>query len=218
MWRRWRQLRPGIADGGRVISIQLGAGCSITATRCGDAVDTSMGFTPLEGLVMATRSGDVDPGLLTFLQRAEGLKPEQLERLLNDESGLLGLSGESADMKCLLDSRQPDASLAVDVYCYRVRKYIGAYVAVLGGADAILFGGGVGEHAPAPRSKILSGLEVLGISLDASANRAAIGTEARISGDGSKVEVWVVPVEEAKILACAAAAVVDDRVSASAKE
>jgi acetate kinase len=207
MWRRWRELQPDIVDGGRVISIQLGAGCSITAIHSGSAVDTSMGFTPIEGLVMATRCGDIDPGLLTFLQRAEGLTSEQLEHVLNDESGLLGLSGESADMKHLLDSQQPGARLAVDVYCYRVRKYIGAYLAALGGADAILFGGGVGEHAPTVRSKILSGLETLGISLDTGANRAAIGTQARISDGGSKIEVWVIPVDEAEMLARAAVAI-----------
>lgn len=208
MWRRWRELRPDIADGGRVISIQLGAGCSITAIHRSRAVDTSMGFTPLEGLVMATRSGDVDPGLLTFLQRTEGLTPEQLERVLNDESGLLGLSGESADMKRLLDSPTPDARLAIDVYCYRVRKYIGAYVAALGGADAILFGGGVGEHAATVRGKILAGLGSLGIALDVAANQATVGVEGKISADDSRVQVWVITVDESAVLARAARAVV----------
>lgn len=201
LWRRWRRLRPDIKDGGRVISIQLGAGCSITAIDRGVAVDTSMGFTPLEGLVMATRCGDVDPGLLIFLQRAEALSPEQLEHALNHESGLLGLSGESADMQRLLPSSGPDARLAVDLYCYRVRKYIGAYVAVLGGVDGIVFGGGVGEHAPAVRRKILSGLETLGISMDSDANRAAVGVETRVSDDDSNVDVWVLPVDEAEVLA-----------------
>ncbi|HKQ30680.1 MAG TPA: acetate/propionate family kinase [Burkholderiales bacterium] len=201
MWRRWRALRPDIADGGRVISIQLGAGCSVTAIDRGRAVDTSMGFTPLEGLVMATRCGDVDPGLLAFLQRAEGLTSEQLERLLNDQSGLLGLSGESADMKRLLASSQPDARLAIDVYCYRVRKYIGAYWAVLGDVEAILFGGGVGEQAPIVRRQILAGLESLGIVLDVAANEAARGTEARISHADSRVAVWVTTVDEAGVLA-----------------
>lgn len=201
MWRRWRRLRPDIKDGGCVISIQLGAGCSITAIDRGIAVDTSMGFTPLEGLVMATRCGDVDPGLLIFLQQAEALSPEQLEHALNHESGLLGLSGESADMQQLLASSDPDARLAVDLYCYRVRKYIGAYVAVLGGVDGIVFGGGVGEYAPAVRRKILSGLATFGISTDSEANRAAVGVETRISDDDSNVDIWVQPVDEAEILA-----------------
>jgi len=207
MWRRWRELRPDLPAGGRVISLQLGAGCSVTAVRDGQAVDTSMGFSPLEGLVMATRSGDVDPGLLLFLQRAEGLTPDRMERLLNEESGLLGLSGVSGDMRALLEADDAEARLAVDVYCYRARKYVGAYLAVLGGADAILFGGGVGEQAPEVRAQIFSGLEGLGIVLDADANRAAIGAEMGISARGSAVAVWVVPVDEAVILAQAALAV-----------
>jgi acetate kinase len=207
MWRRWRELRPDLRAGGRVISLQLGAGCSITAIRDGQAVDTSMGFSPLEGLVMATRSGDVDPGLLLFLQRAEGLTPERMERLLNEEAGLLGLSGTSGDMRALLDADDADARLAVDIYCYRARKYVGAYLAALGGADAILFGGGVGEQAPEVRGRILSGLEGLGIALDADANRAAIGAEMCISRSSSATGVWVIPVDEAVILAQAALAV-----------
>jgi acetate kinase len=204
MWRRWRALRSADKC---VISLQLGAGCSITAVCNGAPVDTSMGFSPLEGLVMATRAGDVDPGLLLYLQRAEGMTPERLEKLLNEESGLLGVSGASSDMRALLTSSDPQARLAVDLYCYRARKYIGAYLATLGGADAILFGGGVGEHAPAVRAKILDSMQWAGIVLDAARNDAAIGTEARISDLNSKVEVWVVPVDEAVILAQAAQAV-----------
>jgi acetate kinase len=211
MWRRWTELRPDRREGGRVISLQLGAGCSITAVDRGRAVDTSMGFSPLEGLVMATRCGDVDPGLLLFLQRAENLTPGQLERLLNHESGLLALSGASADMRRLLESRDASPRLAVEVYCYRARKYVGAYLAALGGADAILFGGGVGEHAAPVREGILAGLESLGIVLEANANRAAAGTEARVSGRESRVEVWVIPVNEASMLARAALAVAASR-------
>lgn len=207
MWRRWRELRPDIREGGRVISLQLGAGCSITAVRDGKVVDTSMGFSPLEGLVMASRSGDVDPGLLLFLQRAEGLTPERMERLLNEEAGLLGLSGVSGDMRTLLNADDAGARLAVDVYCYRARKYIGAYLAALGGADAILFGGGVGEQAPDVRARILSGLEGLGIVLEPDANRAGIGAESCISTRSSATALWVIPVDEAAILAQAALAV-----------
>lgn len=206
MWQRWCALRPERNRRGRIISLQLGAGCSITAVRDGHAVDTSMGFSPLEGLVMATRAGDVDPGLLLFLQRAEGLTPGQLERLLNEESGLLGLSGESGDMQRLLDMDEPAARLAVELYCYRARKYIGAYLAVLGGADAILFAGGVGEHAPEVRARILTGLLCMGVVLDPAANRGAIAGEARISGRSSEIEAWVVPVDEAMLLAQEAAA------------
>lgn len=199
MVRRWCQLQPVGAR--QVISLQLGAGCSITASVDGVALDTSMGFSPLEGLMMATRPGDIDAGLLLHLQQTEGLTPLRLERLLNHESGLLGVSGESADMRALLASTAPAARLAVAMYCYRARKYVGAYLAVLGGADAILFGGGVGEHAATVREKILTGMEWCGIALDSEKNRAAVGAEARISHQNSATEVWVIPVDEATILA-----------------
>lgn len=200
MWRRWQELHPDSGDGGRVISLQLGAGCSISAVHGGKAVDTSMGFSPLEGLVMATRCGDVDAGLLLYLQRAESLSPAQIEVLLNEKSGLRGISGLSGDMRCLLGSGDPAARLAIEVYAYRVRKYIGAYLAALGGADAILIGGGVGEHAPAIREAILARMEWCGIALGGDKNRA-VQTEACISGDGSAVDIWVIPVDEAAILA-----------------
>jgi acetate kinase len=205
MWRRWRALRPALKDGGRAISLQLGGGCSITAVRRGQAIDTSMGFTPLEGLVMSTRAGDVDSGLLTFLQRAEALTPNALERLVTHDSGLLGLAGDG-DMRALLARNDAEARLAVDIYCYRASKYIGAYLAVLGGVDAILFGGGVGEHAVPIRTKILRDLEWLGIALDEAANRNAVGVEARISRGDCPVEVWVIAVDEAQVLARAALA------------
>lgn len=208
MWRRWRELRPEMPSGGRVISFQLGAGCSATAVRDGMPLDTSMGFSPLEGLMMATRSGDVDPGLVTFLQRHEGLTPEQTDRLLNEASGLLGVSGIGADMRDLLESSDPRALLAVDLYCYRARKYLGAYLAVLGGADAIVFGGGVGENSAPVRARILEGMGWAGVRLDYSANLAAVGVESRISSHDSRIEVWVVPVDEAAILAQEALAVV----------
>lgn len=205
MWRRWRALHPD-ADAARVISLQLGSGCSITAVRDGCAVDTSMGFSPLEGLVMATRSGDVDPGVLLYLQRALPMTPERMETLLNDESGLLGIAGTSSDMRALLSSTDEHARLAVDLYCYRARKYIGAYLAVLGGVDAILFGGGVGENAPTIRQRILEGLQWADVALDEAANNSAIGVAARISGIDS-VPVHVVPVDEAVLLATDAHAV-----------
>ena len=205
MWQRWRALRPDLKDGGRAISLQLGGGCSITAVRHGQAIDTSMGFTPLEGLVMSTRVGDVDAGLLTFLQRAEGLTPSTLEELLTSESGLCGLAGDG-DMRGLLARTDADAHLAVNVYCYRARKYLGAYLAALGGADGIVFGGGVGENSGSIRSRIVSGLERFGIVLDEAANGSAAGTEARVSRDGSPVEVWVIAVDEAQVLARAALA------------
>jgi acetate kinase len=200
MWRSWQGLQPGAGRGGRIISLQLGAGCSITAIDNGSPRDTSMGFSPLEGLVMATRSGDVDPGLITFLLRQENLTAEQLDELLNEHSGLLGLSGISADIRELIESPDKLSRLALDVYCYRVRKYIGAYLAVLGGADAIVFGGGVGENVPEVREKILAGMEWCGIEIDLKANRDALEL-ARISSEKSRVAAWVIPVNEAAVLA-----------------
>jgi len=200
MWRRWRARRPEIANGGRVISLQLGAGCSITAVADGMPRDTSMGFTPLEGLVMATRAVDVDPGALLYLLRDGGMTAGALDALLNEEAGLRGLAGDS-DMRALLAATEPEARLAVELYCYRARKYLGAYLAVLGGADAILFGGGVGEHAAPVRAQILTGLEWVGVRLDATANAAADTGERRISAADSRVEAWIVPVDEEAILA-----------------
>jgi len=201
MWQRWRELRPDVKGGGRVISIQLGSGCSITAIDRGTPVDTSMGFSPLEGLVMATRCGDLDPSIITYLQRQEGLDAEEIDLMLNKQSGLLGLSGESGDMRVLLNSDNPDARLAVGLYCYRVRKYIGAYLAVLGGADAIVFGGGVGENSAQVRMKILQDMEWLGVELATDENNNAVGVEASINTENSRIEVWVIPVDEASVMA-----------------
>ncbi len=200
MWQQWQAAHRDRRNG-RVISLQLGSGCSITATCNGAAVDTSMGFSPLEGLVMATRAGDVDPGLLLYLQRSCGMTAEDLERVLNQESGLRGMSGRSGDMRELLAADDARARLAIEVYCYRARKYVGAYLAALGGADAILFGGGVGEHAPQVRAKILEGLSWAGIVVDATRNAAAAGRQARIEAMEGRVEIWVAPVDEAVILA-----------------
>ena len=200
MWRRWCALRPEIPDGGRVISFQLGSGCSVTAFADGAVRDTSMGFSPLEGLMMATRSGDLDPGLLLYLQQHAGLAPEALAKILNRDSGLQGVAGER-DMQKLLARDDDAARLAIEMYCYRARKYLGAYLAVLGGADAVLFGGGVGENAPLIRARILEGMDWAGIALDSRANDAATGTEARISRPNSKVDCRVVPVDESAVLA-----------------
>ncbi|MDO8412161.1 MAG: acetate/propionate family kinase [Gallionellaceae bacterium] len=200
MWRRWRQLRPEIANGGRVISLQLGAGCSITAIANGSPQETSMGFSPLEGLVMATRSGDVDPGVLLYLLREGGMTVDELDLMLNKESGLRGMAGDS-DMRQLLTSNEPAAKLAIDLYGYRARKYVGAYLAVLGGADAILFGGGVGEHSPIVRERILSSLEWAGIVLDRERNHNAVGSDACISRNDSPIAVWTIAVNESQLLA-----------------
>ncbi len=201
MLQCWQDSRPDLVDGGRVISLQLGAGCSVTAINRGIPVDTSMGFTPLEGLVMATRCGDIDAGVLLYLQQKAGLSPGELERLLNHDSGLLGLSGESADMRVLLESDQADAKLAVDLYCYRAKKYVGAYLAILGGADAILFGGGVGENSALVRERILTGMEWMGIEMDSNRNSAIPENEGLISTPGSRTEIRVIAVDEGIVVA-----------------
>lgn len=199
MWRQWRRALGG-NDEGRAVSLQLGAGCSVTAIEDGIPRDTSMGFTPLEGLMMATRSGDVDPGVIAHLQRAGPMSVDAVEDLLTHASGLLGVSGESADLRVLLASSRPEARLAIEMFCYRARKYVGAYLAALGGVDAILIGGGAGEHLPEIRWRILAGLEALGVVLDPESNRAAAGEAARISSPRSAVEVRVVTVDEAGIM------------------
>lgn len=210
LWQRWCELRPELPAGGRLLSIQLGGGCSITATREGAPQDTSMGFSPAEGLVMATRCGDIDPAAIIHLLHNAGLSAEQLEQLINTQSGLLGVSAGSADLQALFADPDPQARLAAALYCYRLRKYIGAYLAVLGGADGIVFGGGVGEHVPEVRERTLAGMHWCGIRLDARANHAARGSEARISSSASDVDVRVLPVDEAAILADEASRVLQD--------
>jgi acetate kinase len=190
-------------EGTRLITLHLGSGCSATAIQDGCCMDTSMGFTPLEGLVMGTRAGDCDTGLVDYLARHTELTVDQIDRLLNERSGLLGLSGRWSDMRDILTARErgePRAELAVAVFCYRVRKYIGAYLAVLGGADAVLFSGGIGERAPQIRSRICEGMDWCGLRLDEGKNRGAIelsaGSATCISADGSALPVYVTAVDE----------------------
>lgn len=188
----------------RLITMQLGNGCSIAAVEGGRSVDTSMGFTPLEGLVMGTRCGDVDPSLAGYLAHREGVSVEEVEGWLNTRSGLLGLSGRSADMRELLQAEaQGDsrAALAVEAFCYRARKYLGAYLVVLGGADAVILGGGIGENAPAVRERICAGMGWCGLELDRGRNARTVGSEGRISRDGSRIDVYVIPVDEAAVIA-----------------
>jgi acetate kinase len=207
MWRRWCELYPALPGGGRLITVQLGGGCSVTALHQGRPLDNSMGFSPLEGLVMATRSGDVDPSILPYLQHRLSLTGEQVVGMLNHDSGLLGLAGKNANPSELLADRAAQAQFAAELYCYRLRKYIGAYCAVLGGCDGIVFGGGVGEHSPEVRARTLAGMEWAGIELDAAANGAARGAEAAIQSAGSRVRVQVVPVDEELVMVRAAAVV-----------
>ena len=178
-----------------VITLHLGNGASATAVRGGKSVATSMGMTPLPGLVMGTRSGDIDPSLIFHLHRVAGLSLEEIEDVLTRRSGLLGLSGDN-DMRTVLERRDAgdaDAALAFDVYCRRIREYVGSYLAVLGRVDAITFTAGVGENAPLVRAHALAGLESLGIAVDPDRNARQ---ELIISPDGSPVTVCVVPTEE----------------------
>lgn len=186
----------------RLITLQLGNGCSVTAIAGGKSIETSMGFTPLEGLVMGTRSGDLDPSIVSHLCDREKVEVPEVERWLNERSGLLGVSGRTNDMRELLHMAAQDerAGLAIELFCYRVRKYIGAYLAVLGGAEAIVFGGGIGEHSPEIRARICAGMEWCGLLLDADRNSATVdlppGNAARISQGRSPVAVYVVADDE----------------------
>jgi acetate kinase len=190
----------------RLVSCHLGNGSSLCAVDHGRSVDTSMGFTPAEGLIMGTRCGDVDAGVLAFLERTEGRTASQSEELLNKKSGLLGLSGISSDMREILkaaDEGQHRALLALKAYCYRVRKYIGAYVASMGGLDAVLFTGGIGQGSAEVRALSLQGLACMGVTLDEQRNRDARGFDqvCRISTDDSKVAALVVPTDEERMMA-----------------
>ncbi len=190
-------------DGTRLITLHLGNGCSAAAIRDGCSVDTSMGFTPLEGLVMGTRSGDCDPGLIGYLARHVGWSIDQIDRLLNERSGLLGLSGRSSDMREVLSAAAEHdrrAELALAVFCYRARKYLGAYLAVLGGADAVVFSGGIGERAPDIRARICDGMDWCGLRLDPDRNRdtttAPAGSARCISAAASSLPVYVAGIDE----------------------
>jgi acetate kinase len=190
-----------------VIVLHLGNGASATAVRGGQSVETSMGFTPLEGLVMGTRSGDIDPSIPSYLQRVAGLSPSDVDDLLQHHSGLAGLCGEN-DVRSVLalrDQGDPLAALAVDVYCHRIRKYVGAYHAVLGRLDAIAFTAGVGEHSPDIRAESLAGLDHWGIVVDPDLNSKGAGI---ISAPDALVTVCVVPTDEERAIAEAVRATV----------
>jgi acetate kinase len=181
------------AGGGRVVTCHLGAGASLAAVRDGVCVDTTMGFTPMEGLVMATRAGSVDPGLLLWLLRHD-VGPDALEQGLDREGGLRGLAGD-ADMRALLERDDADAALALDVYIHRLRAAIAAMAAALGGLDALAFTGGVGEHAPTVRARAADGLAFLGVELDAEANARAAG-DAEIGAAGAPARTLVITARE----------------------
>jgi acetate kinase len=187
-----------------LITAHLGNGASITAIEGGRSVDTSMGMTPLEGLVMGTRCGDVDPALMPTLARITGKPMEEIDRIFNKESGMLGLTGMSNDMRTLEEAAlegNERADLALRIYCYRLKKYIGAYTATLGRVDALVFTGGVGENSDIVRQRSLEGMELLGYALDQDKNAATRGVEADLSGPGSRSRVLVVPTNEELMIA-----------------
>ena len=197
------------AAAGKVVLAHLGNGSSLAAVRDGGSIDTSMGFTPIGGVVMSTRSGDLDPGVATFIARSEGWTPDQLEDMLSHRAGLLGISGETGDMRALLDRERTDPAcrMAVAIYCYQIKKYIGAFAAALGGLDTLVFSGGIGEHAPAVRARICEGLEFLGLHLDGAANEAGSPV---ISRPDAPVGVRVIPTDEELMIARAAFRVLGD--------
>jgi acetate kinase len=203
---RYRQLTQRTREQTKIITLHLGNGASACAIDGGRSTDTSMGFTPLEGLMMGTRSGDLDPAILDFIAAKEGLSLRDIDLLLNKQSGLLGVSGLTADMRELLDEAAEHddrrARLAIDLFCYRVKKYLGSYLAAMNGAEAVVFAGGIGENAATIRERICGDLDWLGITADPSKNAALTGgAEGRFDRDGSRIALWVIPTDEELLIA-----------------
>ena len=203
---RYRKLTGKSRQDTNIITVHLGNGCSACAIKGGKSFDTTMGMTPLEGLMMGTRSGDIDPTVIDYLVHKEGSSFDEIFSTLNKRSGLLGISGLTNDMRELETEAEEHqdrrAILAIDMFCHRVKKYIGAYLAEMNGADAICFAGGIGENSSTIRSKVLSGMDWLGVKLDESRNEQAVrGKEMLISADDSRVPVFVIPTNEELILA-----------------
>ena len=202
---RYRQLRQLSREQTHVITLHLGNGCSATAIRSGHSVDTSMGMTPLEGLVMGTRSGDLDPAIVNLIATKEGLSTHEVETLLNSQSGLLGISGLTNEMRALEEElKEHDdrrVRLAIEMFCYRARKYIGAFLASMGGAEAVIFTGGIGENSAEIRARICEGLEWAGLKLDVKQNQQIGGKEGRISTEDSTLQAYVIPTDEELLIA-----------------
>lgn len=203
---RYRKLRGIARDATNIITLHLGNGCSVAAIKGGNSLDTSMGFTPLEGLVMGTRSGDLDASIVDLIAVKEGLSTHEVERLLNKESGLLGISGLTDDMRELLaEAHEHDdrrARLAIEIFCYRARKYIGSYLAAMNGTESIVFTGGIGENSAEIRARICEDLNWLGVELDSELNsKHGAGKDGLISSDTSRVSVYVIPTNEELLIA-----------------
>lgn len=209
--RRFAQLTEKDASQMKLVTMHLEGGSSAAAVRNGQSVDTSMGFTPLEGLVMGTRTGDLDPAIVPYLMRKAKMDPKQADEFLNKECGLKALSGVSSDTRELVPKMaEPQVDLAIDIFCHRVRKYLGAYLAVLGGADAIVLGGGISENTPLIRERICRDLPWFGIEFDAERNAKVINCEGEITKPGSRLPVWVIPARENLMVAHEAAQVSND--------
>jgi len=188
----------------KLITVHLGNGCSVAAIDCAKSIDTSMGFTPLEGLIMGTRTGDMDPAIVPWLMAMEEMTLHQVNTMMNKHSGLYGVSGVSSDMRELVKARgegHQRADVAFRMFCYRVKKYIGAYAAAMGGVDAIFMTGGIGENSPEVREWALGGLEFMGLEIDRDINDSLRGGEGEISTDRSRVKALVVPTNEEKTIA-----------------
>lgn len=202
---RYRALRELTREQTNIITLHLGNGCSAAAIRQGNSVDTSMGMTPLEGLVMGTRSGDLDPAIVNLIATKEGMSPSEVDMLLNTQSGLLGLSGLTNDMRLLQSELKENADrrvqLAIAVFCYRARKYIGAFLAAMGGADAVIFTGGIGENSPEIRARICEDMEWAGLMIDPARNLQTIGQEGLISSDDSRLLAYAIPTDEELLIA-----------------
>lgn len=188
-----------------VVTVHLGNGCSACAIKGGDSFNTSMGFTPLEGLLMGTRSGDLDPSIVEYLAMKEGMSLTEIDGLLNKQSGLLGLSGLTGDMRDLLaeeaENQDRRAHLAVEIFCARARRCIGGYFAEMGGADAVIFTGGIGENSPEIRRRVCAGLDCLGLSLDSRKNDSLKASLGMISKPGSRLKAYVIPTDEELLIA-----------------
>jgi acetate kinase len=197
--------KQGIApEASRIVTCHLGNGCSMTAISGGRAVDTSMGLTPTEGLVMGTRSGDLDPAILVYLARRLDAPASDIDRIINKESGLLGVSGLSSDMRDIEDAASKGharAALALEVFCYRIRKYVGAYAAAMGGLDAIVFTAGIGENSPVVRERACRHLGFLGVELDEAKNASERGRAVDIATASSRVRVLLIPTNEERMIA-----------------
>jgi len=203
---RYRKLRDIARDATNIITLHLGNGCSIAAIKGGNSIDTSMGFTPLEGLVMGTRSGDIDASIVDLIATKEGLTSREVETLLNKQSGLLGISGLTDDMRELIaEAHEHDdrrARLAIEIFCYRARKYIGSYLAAMNGAEAIVFTGGIGENSAEIRAKVCGEMGWLGVELDAELNsKNGVNKNGQITTDSSRVAVYVIPTNEELLIA-----------------